>query len=129
VRKGHTLLANLVASGEVPLGLTLYNSAPEQLKQKGAPIESFVMAPAIAQSAAIALLNKAPHPHAAMLFYDFVLNEGQELLAKRHRIPTTNKIDVPLKKTQLIFIDPVLSLDMNEKWVKVYEDTVTKKTK
>ena len=28
MRKGHTLLANLVASGEVPVGLTTYNYKP-----------------------------------------------------------------------------------------------------
>src|SRR5882672_10346590 len=41
VRKGHTLLAGLVASGEVPLALTLYNHNAERLKQKGAPIDWF----------------------------------------------------------------------------------------
>src|SRR6202012_2894128 len=34
VRKGHTLLANLVASGEVPLALTVYNYKAEDLKNK-----------------------------------------------------------------------------------------------
>ena len=32
LRKGHTLLANLVAAGEVPLALTVYRYKPEQLK-------------------------------------------------------------------------------------------------
>jgi len=35
VRTGHPLLTQLVASGEVPLALTVYNYAPEQLKKKG----------------------------------------------------------------------------------------------
>src|SRR5690348_5859747 len=33
VRKGHTLLTNLVVSGEVPLALTVYNYMPEQAKR------------------------------------------------------------------------------------------------
>ena len=33
VRKGHTLLAGLVASGEVPLGLTVYNHNADKLKK------------------------------------------------------------------------------------------------
>ena len=48
VRKGHTLLATLVASGEVPMGLTVYNYKPPQLKKKGAPIDWVVLQPAIA---------------------------------------------------------------------------------
>ena len=43
VRKGHTLLTNLVASGEVPLALTVYSYKAEQLKNKGAPIDWFVI--------------------------------------------------------------------------------------
>ena len=47
LRKGHTLLANLVASGEVPLALTVYGYKPEQLKGRGASIEWFLIPPAI----------------------------------------------------------------------------------
>jgi iron(III) transport system substrate-binding protein len=39
VRKGHVLLAELVAAGEVPVALTLYNSNVVSLKRKGAPID------------------------------------------------------------------------------------------
>ena len=50
VRKGHTLLNNLVAAGEVPLALTIYISAAEQTKRKGAPLDWFVIPPAIARA-------------------------------------------------------------------------------
>ena len=46
VRKGHTLLNNMVVSGEVPLALTVYNYMPEQAKKKGAPIDWFALEPA-----------------------------------------------------------------------------------
>ena len=39
VRRGHTLLANLVQAGEVPLALTVYSYKPEQQKREGAPVE------------------------------------------------------------------------------------------
>jgi iron(III) transport system substrate-binding protein len=130
VRKGHSLLANLVASGEVPLGLTLYNYAPEQLKQKGAPIDSFIIPPAIAQFRGVGLLRKAPHPYAAMLWYDFMLSdEGQQILASRFNIPASKRIDTPEKRLPLKFIDPAQFLDMNAKWVKAYEDAVTKRVR
>jgi iron(III) transport system substrate-binding protein len=35
IRKGHTLLTNLVATGEVPLALTVYNARVEPLKNTG----------------------------------------------------------------------------------------------
>ncbi|MDB5762535.1 MAG: fbpA 3 [Herminiimonas sp.] len=128
VRKGHSLLANLVASGEVPLALTALNYAPAQLKQKGAPIDSFIISPGIAYFRGIGLAKKAPHPYAAMLYYDFMQSEeAQQILAKRFKIPVSRKIDTPEKKLHLKFIDPAAAIDMNDKWIKVYEDTVTKR--
>ncbi len=124
VRQGHTLLAGLVASGEVPLGLTIYNDGPLILKRKGAPIDWFVIPPAIAAFRGIGLLRNAPHPNAAMLFYDFMLNEGQQILASNYYVVTSNKIDAPLKRMPLKFIDPGLALDMQEKWVKDYDDAL-----
>ena len=126
VRKGHSLLTTLVASGEVPLGLTVYSWNPEQLKQKGAPVEGLPLQPVIAQFSTIAMTKKAPHPYAALLFYDFMLSEGQQLLANANYVPTSNRSESPLSKTPLKFIDPVLALDMQEKWMKSYEDVVTK---
>jgi len=46
VRKGHTLLANLVVAGEVPLALTVYSYRVARLKVKGSPIEWFTIPPA-----------------------------------------------------------------------------------
>jgi iron(III) transport system substrate-binding protein len=130
VRKGHSLLTQLVASGEVPLGLTIYNYKPPQLKQKGAPIASFIIPPAIGYFRGIGLLKKAPRPHAALLFYDFMLSdEAQQILTRNFNVPASKRIDAPEKRIPLKFIDPTLSLDMNEKWVKAYEEAVTKRVK
>ena len=129
VRKGHTLLSNLVASGEIPLSLTVYSNRPLQMKREGAPVDWFVIPPAIAQFTSIALLKRAPHPHAAMLFYDFLLSDGQQILAERDFVPTSNKIDAPLKKLPLKFIDPELFLDMNDKWVRDFNDVFQNRTR
>jgi iron(III) transport system substrate-binding protein len=128
VRKGHTLLANLVASGEIPLSLTVYSNKPMQLKREGAPVDWFVIPPAIAQFTAIGLLKRAPHPHAAMLFYDFLLSDAQQILSDRDFVPTSNKINAPLKKLPLKFIDPELFLDMNDKWVRSFNDVFLNRT-
>ncbi len=62
VRKGHTLLNNMVVSGEVPLALTVYNYMPEQAKEKGAPVDWFVIPPAIARSNAVGVAREGPAP-------------------------------------------------------------------
>src|SRR5581483_2280495 len=126
VRKGHSLLANLVASGEVPLGLTVYSWIPEQLKQKGAPIEVLAIPPVIAQFSTIAMPKKAPHPYAALLFYEFMLGEGQQLLANMKYVPTSTRIDSPIMKLPLTFIDPAAAIDQQDAWTRVYQEVVTK---
>ena len=123
VRKGHTLLTQLVVSGEIPLALTVYNYKAEQLKGKGAPIDWFSIGTAIARPNGVGVARRAPHPHAAVLFYEFEISEeGQRILAQRDFVPTSRKIDTPLNKMPLKFVDARVTLDEYDKWVKLYED-------
>ena len=130
VRKGHTLLTQLVVSGEIPLALTVYNYKAEQLKGKGAPIDWFTIGPAIARPNGVAVARKAPHPHAAVLFYDFEISpEGQKILAGRDFVPTSKKVDTPLNKIPMRFVDARVALDEFQKWEKLYEELFTRKAR
>jgi iron(III) transport system substrate-binding protein len=120
LRKGHTLLANLIASGEVPLGLTAPLYKVKQLKANGAPIDWFVLQPFIGQFSSVGVLKKAPHPNAAVLFYDFMLSEGQPLLAAIQQT-TTSKSLTAADEMPGTFIDSALSLDMADQWKKMFE--------
>src|SRR5437016_7068015 len=80
VRKGHTLLANLVVSGEVPFALTTYAYKVEQLRKSGAPIDWLVIPPGVARFEGAGVARRAPHPNAAALFLEFMLGEGQDIL-------------------------------------------------
>jgi iron(III) transport system substrate-binding protein len=129
VRKGHTLLTNLVVSGEVPLALTVYNYKAEQLKNKGAPIDWFAIPPAIARPNGSGVSRKAPHPNAAVLFFDFMITDAQEILSKRDFVPVSKKIDSPLNKIPLKFVDSAIMLDDNDKWEKIYAEIITKQSR
>jgi iron(III) transport system substrate-binding protein len=121
-RKGHTLLTQLVASGEVPLALTVYNYKAQQLKVQGAPIDWFTIGKAIARPNGVGVARRAPHPHAAVLFYDFELSpEGQRLIAGRDFVPTSRKIDTPLNKMPMTFVDARVTLDEYDKWKSLYD--------
>ena len=123
VRKGHTLLTQLVASGEVPFALTVYNYKAEQLKQKGAPIGWLAVGTAIARPNGLGIARRAPNPHAALLFYDFEISEeGQKVLLARDFVPTNKRIDTPLASLPLKFVDARVMLDEYDKWVKLYEE-------
>jgi ABC-type Fe3+ transport system substrate-binding protein len=123
VRKGHTLLANLVVSGEVPLAISTYFYKVAQLKDRGAPIDALAIAPEVARFEGAGVARRAPHPYAAVLFMEFVLTEAQDILAKRDFFPA----DVRVKPMPagLTFLDPAKALDQSQKWSKYYRDIVT----
>lgn len=129
VRKGHTLLTNLVASGEIPLAMTVYNYKAEQLKQKGAPMEWFAIAPAIARPNGVGVAKQSPNPHAAVLFFDFMLSDAQKILLERDFVPTSTKVDTHLNKLPIKFVDPKVILDENQKWTALYDEIFTKQSK
>ncbi len=129
VRKGHTLLAGLVASGEVPFALAVYNHNAEKLKQRGAPVDWYAIAPAIARVNGVALSRKPPHPHAAVLFYDFMLGEGQAVLVRGNYVPTNRKADPGAARTRLKFVDPAVMLDESAKWENLYAEIITRQSK
>jgi len=127
VRRGHTLLTNMVAAGEVPFALTVYNFTAEQLKQRGAPLEWFVLPPAIARANGVAVARRAQHPHAALLYYDFMISdEGQDILLKRDFVPASRKLDTALNRGPLVIIDPALIVDEGERWEKLYDEIIVK---
>ena len=123
-RKGHTLLTNMVVSGEVPMALTVYNYMPEQAKKKGAPIDWFVIEPAVARSNAIGVARNAPHPAAAVLFHEYMLTEAQQYMTTLDYVPTNTQVPSPLKGTKILVTNVIESLDEADKWTKLYEDIV-----
>jgi iron(III) transport system substrate-binding protein len=124
VRHGHTLLHNMVISGEVPLALTVYNYMPEQAKQQGAPVDWFALEPAVARSNAVGIARQSPHPNAALLFYEYMLGEGQPYLASLNYVPSNIHVASPLTGVQIVQADPVRSLDEADKWIKLFDDTL-----
>jgi iron(III) transport system substrate-binding protein len=127
VRKGHTLLTNLVASGEIPFALTVYSFTAEQLKRRGAPLDWFVMPPAIARANGVAVTRHARHPHAALLYYEFMIGEeGQRILLQRNFVPASRKLESPLDHGPLTIVDAALLLDQGERWARLYEEIIVK---
>jgi iron(III) transport system substrate-binding protein len=130
VRKGHSLLASLVASGEVPFALTVYSHNAEKLKQRGAPIDWYAIPPAVARANGIAVPRRPAHPHAALLFYEFLLGEeGQRLLEKGSYVPTSRRIETPVTSMSFKFVDPAVVLDESAKWDKLYNDIIVSRAR
>lgn len=124
VRTGHSVLTNMVASGEVPLALTVHSYMPEQLKRKGAPIDWFVLEPAVVRANAVGIMRRAPHPHAALLFYEYMLTDAQPLLADMAYIPSVHMEHSPLTGRRVRVINAAELLNDNDRWTRLYEATL-----
>jgi iron(III) transport system substrate-binding protein len=125
VRKGHTLLAGLVGSGEVPFALTTYSHGAEKMKQRGAPLEWYAIEPAIGRANGVAVMARPAHPHAAALFVDFILSpEGQAILEKGGYVPANLKVEHRAQRLPLKFVDPAVILDEADKWKKLWSEIV-----
>jgi len=105
VRSGHTLLTNLVVSGEVPLGLTVYSYMVEQAKRKGAPVDWFAIDPVIGRSNGIGISRKPPHPAAAMLFYEYMLTDAQPLIVKMNYLSPVKKLATTIPGAAIHYVD------------------------
>lgn len=121
LRTGHTLMAELVASGEIPLAISIYNHNIERLAVKNAPVKWKALDPTFGRPQGIGVAKRAPHPNAALLFVDFMLSrEGQEIIRERGRVPSSTAVDSPLNKFKYQMIDPVIVLDEEQKWEKLW---------
>jgi iron(III) transport system substrate-binding protein len=128
VREGHVLLATLVAAGEISVGLTMYNANVVPLKRKGAPIDFVPVQPAVARPQGIGVARNAPHPHAALLFADYVLSpEGQTLFESLGRVPASTRVKSAFNNFPFTLIEPATVLDEAEKWEKLWNGFFLKK--
>ena len=124
VRKGHTLLTNLVISGEVPLALTTYAYKAEQLRKSGAPIAWLVIPPGVGRFEGAGVARGAPHPHGAILFFEFMLTDGQDVLRNRDFFPARRNAASLADDVPLTFIDPAKALDENQKWNRYFREVI-----
>ena len=81
-RRGGTLTTQVVTSGEYPVGIAINGETSAAIREKGAPLGFKVLAPTIVKPEGLFLAKNAPHPHAALLFVEWVLSdEAQSFLA------------------------------------------------
>ena len=127
MRKGHVLVAQLVAAGELPVCLTIYSGNADSIKAKGGPIDWRAVEPVIGRPQAITVASDAPHPAAALLFADFVLSpEGMKLLNDMGRVPSSRTQKTLLDQYRHAMIDPMQWIDAAPKWEKLWNELFLK---
>ena len=109
-------LAQMVVSGEVPLSPTIFDANITQAKQKGAPVEWRPLEPVVTTVSYAGLTLKAPHPHAAMLYLDWLHSkEGQQMIMKGGLWSAREDIGSLGQKFKKSYIDEKYSVEEAEK--------------
>lgn len=122
MRKGHILLVQLIAAGEVDVGLTSYYANAASAKRRGAAVEWAPIEPVIARPQGIGIARNAPHPNAALLFADFMLSpQAQGMLASQGRLPISRAVKTDVSAVTYVMSDPAVILDENDKWQQLWD--------
>ena len=126
VRTGHTHSTGRVVAGEIPLMMGVYSHDVDRMKPKGAPIDWFIIPPAVILPSAVAVSRRAPHPHAAALFHDYMLGEGQRLYTQVHRVPANKAFDTPVRRLvqegkPVRIVSAQRSVEEYDKWLRLYK--------
>jgi len=136
VRKGHTLLAQLLCAGEFKAAIDLYAYRVADLKNsRGCPVDISYPDPTPATPSPLGVTKKAPHPYAAALLTDYLLSEpAQKIFIELGRIsgrrgirPKYPDIDLDAKGVRILLITPEDALQLEKSYEQLREEFLLKR--
>jgi iron(III) transport system substrate-binding protein len=128
IRVGRDTTTQMMMAGEAPLAVTTYAYNNENLRATNAPVDWVAedLIPTLIYP--LTLARRAPHPHAAALYYDYLISEeGQRLIAKEGRVvahPKVEPIYPRMKELQSLLGTPRIQLNTLEQNAKLLKDGV-----
>lgn len=128
IRVGRDTTTQMMMAGEAPLAVTTYAYNNESLRAQNAPVDWVAedLIPTLLYP--LTLARNAPHPHAAALFYDYLISEeGQRLIAKEGRVVTHPKVEPiypRMKELQNLLGTPRVQLNTMEQNHKLLKDGI-----
>ena len=124
--KGHTVMGELLSAGQFDLAASNYTYLVERVKDKGAPVDYRpLVEPVIARPNGVGLMKTAPHPCAGLLFTDWLLEEGQSVLAEEGLTPSIEEGGSDLEGREVIPVDIEALVNESDKWIKKYEAVIS----
>ena len=124
--KGHTVQAELMSAGQYGVVASNYSYIVEKAKANGAPVDYLpFVEPAIARPNGVGLMKNAQNPAAALLFVDWLLEEGQQVLTDEGLSAAITEGEDPLDGVELIGVDIEAVLENSDEWNAKYEELLT----
>lgn len=123
--KGHTVQAELLSAGEFAVVASNYTYIVQRAKDEGAPVEYQPMVePVIARPNGAGLMKNAANPATAMLFMDWMLEEGQAVIVEESLTPSIAEGGA-LADMELVAVDGARLLEEGDEWSAKYDELLT----
>jgi iron(III) transport system substrate-binding protein len=125
--RGHTVQGELLSAGQFSVAVSNYTYLVERTVRDGAPVayKPFVQ-PLIARPNGIGLMKTAKHPAAALLFTNWILTDGQDVLIENGITPSVKGKDTTLQEgVEVIPVDVQALASEDKKWSDLYESIVS----
>jgi iron(III) transport system substrate-binding protein len=98
IHRGRTARVQLILAGEALGALDINADNIIAMQRENAPLDFVVMDPTLLSLTSVGMPLMPAHPHAAALFYDFILSkEGQDALAAEDNIPVRDDVEIRSK--------------------------------
>ncbi len=125
VTKGHTVQGELLSAGQFAVAVSVYSHTIDKAADGKAPVnwrpaDRPPVQPVVIRPNGFALMKGAKHPAAALLFADWELTEGQQILAKAFRVGSIPVDKDPLAGLQTVPVPEQELLDNAKKWNDLY---------
>ena len=119
VVKGHTVMGELMSAGQFGVAASNYTYIVEADKAAGAPVElEPLVDPVIARPNGGGCMKTAENPATAMLFMDWLLQEGQEIIQAEELTPAVGGST----DAELYPVDGDKLLEEGEEWSARYDE-------
>jgi len=116
-------MITLVVSGEVPLCPTLGRTNATLARKKGAHVAWRPFTPTLTTVGASGMITRAPHPHAALLFLDYLHSkEGQEVVMRGELNSPRTDIGSVEEKFEKYYVDTQFPVEVYEKKFSEWEN-------
>lgn len=126
VTKGHTVQGELLSAGQFAVATSVYSHTVDKAAKKGAPVAwKPATDPIIIRPNGLGLMARPRHPAAALLWTDWVLTDGQKVIAKSLRIPAATNVpgfDNPIPPGATVYNMPGSVVDGSKKWNTAYDN-------
>lgn len=124
---GHTLLVELISSGEYAVAATPYSHRVQEFRGDDAPVAwEPAVSPLVARPEGVGVHATAEHPASALLFVEWYLTDGQPLGKSQDRQPASAAVPgggLPTQYDNLV-VDTEAVIDEFDKWSDLYEEIV-----